>query len=227
MIHIPLDGTVDIYEEGDSLTFGTGSSTLNGYRGPLNTQLDTDRSNGDIPATLLFNYVGNTTSGSAPTDHHRGIPSSTTVDHIADTLTQLPGVVPASQAIVILHIGINDGTSALLTSQFPDHYKLLARRIHNKLRSKSTLRLIFSKLQYVTTVPDARVDSMNAALDIIWPELAREGIEFETMSWAIPGLPTVDGVHPTNAGYQQIAVTGPSGFNYHQAFRALIGYPLP
>ena len=225
MTHTPMDGTVDVYMVGDSTTFGTGSTTLNGYRGPLNTQLDADRTGGAFPGTLLFPQVGNTTSGTAPTDHHRGIPSSTTVVHIADDLTQLPAVVPASQCIVIVHIGLNDGTSALLTTQFFDHYMLMIRREHNLLRSKLP-RFIFSKLEYVTTVPNSRIDSMNADLDRAWIELAREGVEFETMSWAIPGLPTTDGVHPTDSGYQQIAVTGPSGFNYRQAFRALIGYPL-
>jgi hypothetical protein len=61
----------------------------------------------------------------------------------------------------------------------------------------------------------------NAQLQTIWLELAREGIEFETMSWNVPGyVATLN-----QPQYDDIGFRGMPGFNYHTAMRALVGFP--
>lgn len=221
--HTPLDGDVSIYCVGDSTTQGLVSpdpqppqNMMNAWRKALSDALEADKVSGDLPATLIFHWEGPIDSGQAPSNHHDGLAGETANHQFTAQLANLPGYVTQSKVIVPVQIGLNDGAHPELLAVFPTSYLNLIRRAHNLLRDKHP-RFIFGLINS----NGGPGDTINAELPGLWAQLRHDGIEFETMSWAGYGYPT----HPTQAGYDEIAVTIPT--NYHIAMRAILGYPMP
>lgn len=229
--HTPMTGPISIYCVGDSDTYGliTGGDPpigdLDSYRVSLNNALQTDIGNGVFPPGLTLTFEGPIVSGHAPANHHDGVSGQTTWDQFPIVLSQYNAVTKPS-LIVPLHIGLNDAVGAFPDpSGFPLGYLSLVRRIHNLYRGLNP-RFIFSILQVQTqTHPegDTTIELLNSELPGLWIELAREGIEFETISWNLPDNFT----HLTQAQYNAMGAGNGDGFEYHIAIRKLMGYPIP
>jgi lysophospholipase L1-like esterase len=181
---------------GDSITRGSGSTNLNGYRRPLFRKLEA--------ASHSVDFVGSQLNGSTDFDRNHEGHSGWSADggskgSIADNVFNFLGLNPAD--IVLLHIGTNDIEEGHASSAD-------IARILNEIRRRSTditvvLALIINQYPYSpeTTAYNAEVNHM--ALQRIADGHPIILVDMENALLYPDDLG--DGVHPNNSGYAKMA----------------------
>jgi hypothetical protein len=213
----PLTGNQKWLNLGDSITYGQNDPALNGFRKKRNAALDADRIAGAIPSSLTFTYVGSTTSGDAPTDHHRGVPGWTLPDQIADAPTQygVGNPVPVVN-ICSIFMGMNDANSDALVNAYTTNYLTLVGLINSLA---GCTHFIGNLIQYPTDAIQSKLDRiarLNAQLPGIWNTMQGMGLYVARTNLCVSTLPT----HPDATGFD-VFVAG-----YRAPDRAILGYPI-
>jgi lysophospholipase L1-like esterase len=173
---------------GDSLTAGVGSSTGAGYRAALHAEL--------TRAGVTVDFVGSRSSGPGPDADNEGHPGWRT-DNLTDNIERW--LAAAKPDVVLLDIGTNDLTRRFDAEIAPAKTADLIDRITRQLPD---VRVVVAKL-LVVGYASAAFRRYNATLAGV---VAARGprVSLADMS-RIPVANTVDGVHPTDSGYRQMA----------------------
>ncbi len=185
---------------GDSITHGYGSVDEGGYREPLYRRL--------VGVGWRPDFVGSLTDGQFPEPDHEG--------HDGATIRRLTSIYSGAEAtragqVTLLMVGTNDvwrGTG-------PDHASLapqnLDRLIQTIFDSNSSTRL------FVASIPPvwdghahqelAAVKDYNAAIPGIVAAWAARGktIHYVDVYSRVTPSDLIDGVHPSDVGYEKIA----------------------
>jgi len=184
---------------GDSLTFGVGSSSGDGYRRTLRAELGA--------AGVAVDFVGSQRSGVGTDADNEGHPGWFTDDLAA----YLPDWLTAAQPdVVLLNIGTNDIIRQHGAALAAARTAGLIDRITQQLPQ---VRVVVAKL-LVVGYAAAGFRRYNAALASI-VAARRSRVSLADMS-RISARNTVDGVHPTDTGYRQMA------FQWFQALRPVL-----
>lgn len=200
---------------GDSLTYGIGSSTRSGYRATLRDEL--------LATGVDADFVGSQSNGLGEDNQNEGHPGWRT-DNVAEHIQEW--LSASHPDVVLLDIGTNDldrdfdraGTAARTAD--------LIDRITSQLPG---VRVVVAKLLVVERFASI-YNAYNAALaNVVAARSPR--VTLADMS-RIPAANTVDGVHPTDLGYRQMA------YQWYQALQPVLGagrawspvaspYPVP
>jgi lysophospholipase L1-like esterase len=197
----PARKPIRVLPLGDSLTWGKGSTDHLGYRAHLHRAL--------TAAGLDVDFVGTQHNGTGADTDHEGHPGWR-INQIHARLG--PWLRAADPDVVLLDIGTNDYVQRHDVARAParlaalvDQIKVLAPDAH----------IVLAKLLVIDGERRAAgVRQLNAAI----PRIAaarRSRVTVADMS-RIPVANTVDGVHPTNAGYRQMA------YQWLQALRTVL-----
>jgi lysophospholipase L1-like esterase len=180
--------TIRVMPLGDSLTAGVGSSTGAGYRAALHAEL--------TRAGVTVDFVGSRRSGPGPDADNEGHPGWR-IDNLTDNVEQW--LAAAKPDVVLLDIGTNDLTRKFDAEIAPAKTADLIDRITRELPD---VRVVVAKL-LVVGYAAAAFRRYNATLAGV---VAARGprVSLADMS-RIPVANTGDGVHPTDAGYRQMA----------------------
>lgn len=178
---------------GASITEGVGSSTGNGYRGPLHDALEADGYDPD--------FVGGLRNGTMADPDHEG--------HSGWRIDQVAGIVDGSLArykpnVVTLQVGTND-----LGQQYevPTISNRLDALIDRVLAGSPGVTVLVSPL-FVTTNPT--IEATRAEYDRRVPEIVRakqaqgKHVGFVDTS-SVTAADLSDQLHPGDAGYRKVA----------------------
>jgi lysophospholipase L1-like esterase len=187
---------VKIMPLGDSITFGVGSTDLNGYRKPLYQALTT--------AGYNFDFVGSLTNGDFLAPHHEGHEGwhADAVDTNSDILGQVYSWLTANPAdIVLLHIGTNDisvgGQNANEVSGILDEIDRFS------IDTKVILALIIDRQTHSSATTQFNIDVYNMAQNRI---AADDDIIIVDMEHALNyATDMYDNLHPNDVGYAKMA----------------------
>ncbi|MEU4557085.1 SGNH/GDSL hydrolase family protein [Actinoplanes sp. NPDC023936] len=184
---------------GDSLTFGKGDKSENGYRDSLFTWLALSGVHAD--------FVGSQSNGSGADTGHEGHPGwriAWLTRHASYWMTKF------RPQVVLLDIGTND----LLRHQAAGAPKRLNDLIDRMIAADPEVRIVLAKLLVVRGKHAKEFRSFNAALT---KAAARRpgNVTLVDMS-VIPASDTVDGVHPDELGYRKMA------FQWYQGLRTVL-----
>lgn len=186
----PAPPPVRILPLGDSLTSGVGSSDGSGYRARLRGAL--------TAAGLRVDFVGSQRSGTGADTDHEGHPGWR-IDQIDAQLGRW--VRAADPDVVLLDAGTNDYVQGRHTTRTPIRLAWMVDRIH-ALAPRA--RIVLARLLVIAGDQRAvGVRELNAAIPRI--AAARRGYVTVADMSRIPAVNTVDGVHPTDLGYRQMA----------------------
>jgi lysophospholipase L1-like esterase len=186
---------------GDSITFGSWSSTGEGYRGPLWNAL--------IQTGMAVDFVGDYQNGdgSLPDRDHEGTPSQR-ADELAPLIPEL--MATYAPDIVLLMIGTNDveqegnngqpGAASTLKGEIG----LILDRIHVGAPGATV---------FLSTLPPLRsdihgsgsIDAANAAIRAAAAEAVAKGERVTLVEQSLTTADLFDGIHPNDTGYQKIA----------------------
>ena len=186
---------------GDSLTRGVGSSDVAGYRKRLYASL--------TAAGVAVDFVGSQNTGAGFDNDHEGHPGWR-IDQIdAQTARWVRATDPD---IVLLDAGTNDYVQKHDVARAPARLAKLVDRI---IMLAPHAEIVLARLLVIEGDRRAAgVRALNAAIPGI--AAARRGhVTVADMS-RIPVANTVDGVHPTDAGYRQMA------YQWFQALRKAV-----
>jgi len=184
---------------GDSLTYGVGSSTGDGYRRTLRAELGV--------AGVAVDFVGSQRSGVGADADNEGHPGWRTEDLAA----YLPDWLAAAQPdVVLLDIGTNDIIQRYGAAVAAARTAGLLDRITRQL---PRVRVVVAKLLVVgyAAADFRRYNGMLASI----VAARRSRVSLADMSRISPRS-TVDGVHPTDVGYRQMA------YQWYQALRPVL-----
>ncbi|KAF2218550.1 SGNH hydrolase-type esterase domain-containing protein [Elsinoe ampelina] len=181
---------------GDSITYGFADPTANGYRAKLYSSL---QSAGASP----LDFLGSIKSGNfADTDNEGRI--GYTISQIATATAAISYLRPN---IVLLHAGTNDALRRYETSD--KAIPRLGQLIDQIYTQWPNVVLLVAKL-----VPDTEaaaqtyINDINAAIPGIVSARTATGKKIAIVDMSPPNLTTadlVDGIHPTQAGYEKMA----------------------
>jgi lysophospholipase L1-like esterase len=192
---------VRIMPLGDSLTWGKGSSGGSGYRADLFGRL--------TAAGVAVDFVGTRHTGAGADADHEGYPGwriDQIADHVDDWLAQ------DAPDVVLLDIGTNDYVQH---RDLPFTTERLAGLIDRILADAPNARIVVAKLLVIAGAERSLgVEAFNAALPWIAARHA-DRVTVADMS-RISAASTVDGVHPRDAGYRQMA------YQWFQALRGVL-----
>jgi lysophospholipase L1-like esterase len=187
---------VRIMPLGDSITRGSRSTDINGYRRPLFQMLEA--------ASHSVDFVGSQLDGSTDFDRNHEGHSGWSADgssrgSIADSVYNFLGLNPAD--IVLLHIGTND-------IEEEHAYSADIARILDEIRRRSTgitvvLALIINQDPYSPETTAYNVEVSNMALQRIAQGHPIILVDMENALVYPNDLE--DGVHPNNSGYAKMA----------------------
>ncbi|KAG9242059.1 SGNH hydrolase-type esterase domain-containing protein [Calycina marina] len=178
---------------GASITYGTGSSTGNGYRRDLLQKLTAGNN--------TVNFIGSQTSGNMTNNRNEGHPGLT-IDQMLevskDSLTKLPNVI-------LLLVGTND----ILANKYKTVPKRMGDTIDGLVKACPDATILVSQLTTSTnaTIAD-RIEEFDTALVPIVKSRADAGkhIALVDMSKILDTKRDFhDNIHPNNAGYAKIA----------------------
>jgi lysophospholipase L1-like esterase len=187
---------VRIMPLGDSITRGSGSTSINGYRRPLFQRLEA--------ASHFVDFVGSQLDGSTDFDrNHEGrsgwYADGGSTGSIADNVYYFLGLNPAD--IVLLHIGTND---------IEEEHASAAdiARILDEIRRRSThitvvLALIINQYPYSPETSAYNAEVSNMALQRIAQGQPIILVDMENALLYPDDLK--DGVHPNDNGYAKMA----------------------
>ncbi|MFE6620047.1 ricin-type beta-trefoil lectin domain protein [Streptomyces sp. NPDC057740] len=178
---------------GDSITWGVGSSTGNGYRGPLWNQLSADGH--------PLDFVGTVRGGSMSDPDNEG--------HSGYRIDQIAALADASLTryrpnVVTLHIGTNDLNGNYQPSTAADRLKSLVNQVTADVPDATVL--VASLVVSTSGSEEQYRAAYNQATRQIVSEAQAAGkkVAFVDMS----GLTTADladTLHPNDSGYQKMA----------------------
>jgi lysophospholipase L1-like esterase len=182
---------VKVMPMGDSITWGQGSSTNSGYRGPLWLRLRNE-------AGYAPDFVGTQTSGTigdADNEGHRGWQ----IDQLqANATTWINTYQPD---VVLLHIGTNDMYRNYQVATAPDRLSALIDQI---LAARPGIYVLVAKI-IPSTNADAqpRINAYNAAIPGI---VAAKGDHVRMVDMTnLASADLFDQVHPNDAGYAKMS----------------------
>ncbi|HEV2634856.1 MAG TPA: ricin-type beta-trefoil lectin domain protein [Actinocrinis sp.] len=179
---------------GDSITFGTASSTGNGYRQPLWNALTGEG--------YALNFVGSVSSGTMADDHNEGHPGL--------RIDQISGLTDSSLAtykpnIITLMAGTNDMVQNFQESTAPNRLSSLIDQI---LADDPSATLLVANLIIGTNSNIAAGEpAYNATIPGIVQskQTAGKHVVFVNMSALTASDLAPDGIHPNDTGYQLMA----------------------
>jgi lysophospholipase L1-like esterase len=182
---------VKVMPMGDSITWGQGSSTNSGYRGPLWLRLRNE-------AGYAPDFVGTQSSGTigdANNEGHRGWQ----IDQLqANATTWITTYQPD---VVLLHIGTNDMYRNYQVATAPDRLSSLIDQI---LAARPGIHVLVAKIVPSTnTDAQARINAYNAKIPAIVAAKGDHVRLVDTTNLASTDL--VDQVHPNDAGYAKMS----------------------
>ncbi|GAA2637297.1 SGNH/GDSL hydrolase family protein [Paractinoplanes durhamensis] len=198
---------------GDSITYGVGSKTGDGYRYALYWRL--------IEAGLPVDYVGSLTAGRGPEDAnegHRGWTIEQLSEHVDEWLeTYEPDVI-------LLHIGTNDMVRGVPDA--PTHLDELLDRI---AEDRPAAEVFVAKIVGIADYREVgsrmrRTTAYNAAVTRI---VASKGSRFHLVDQSdVRGIDMWNREHPNDYGYQKMA------WNYYRAMEPVLNrsrsaWPMP
>ncbi|MBH1939022.1 hypothetical protein I5Q34_32995 [Streptomyces sp. AV19] len=178
---------------GDSITFGTGSSTGSGYRANLRDQLTSHSED--------VRFVGSQRSGEAPVREHEG--------HYGWKIGGLTGrtarwLTAAKPNVVLLHIGTNDMHDDYRADQAP---KRLAELINEIVVAAPGVTVLVSSL-----VPSAdprtqeRIARFNSAVPQVVTDYQDKAFQVEYVDMSrVTADDLRDDLHPNDDGYRKMA----------------------
>jgi len=176
---------------GDSITYGLGSSTLNGYRQPLLNLLP----------SRTITYIGAQKSGTMKNPENEGY-GGAIISEIATsslpTLAQHPN-------LVLLLAGVNDINR---NNEIPGAPRRLAKFVETIFEKCAETVVVVAQL---TPFPDRQdeVDELNAGIERFVNEMIAWGkhVVLVKMEECLtdPREQLVDGLHPNDKGYERMA----------------------
>ncbi|BBH63934.1 SGNH hydrolase [Actinoplanes sp. OR16] len=184
---------------GDSLTFGKGDKTENGYRNWLFSWLTLSGVDAD--------FVGSQSDGTGTDTGHEGHPGwriawlTRHVDYWMSTY---------KPQVVLLDIGTND----LIRNQANGSTQRLGKLIDRIVAADPDVKIVLAKLLVVKHKNAREFRAFNAKLAKVAARHPRN-VTLVDMS-VIPASDTVDGVHPDQDGYQKMA------FQWYQGLRRVL-----
>ena len=182
-------GPIRIMPLGDSLTFGKGDRTENGYRSTLHTWLTASGVDAD--------FVGSQSNGTGADTGHEGHPGW----RIAWITRHVDFWMATYQPqVVLLDIGTNDLLHAKEIAGSPQRLNTLLDRI---VAADPDVRIVLAKLLVVGGRHRKAFTAFNATLAKAAAR-HRDNITLVDMS-RIPASDTVDGVHPNSLGYRKMS----------------------
>jgi lysophospholipase L1-like esterase len=188
----PLQGkALRIMPLGDSITFGVGSTTGNGYRQNLLDELSADGARVD--------YVGSLRSGTMADPDNEGHSGAliSEIDAAEDTATSA-----YRPNVVLLHAGTNDTNRDTEMSTAPQR---LAHLIDDIVAHDPGVVVVVAQI-----VPNAnadaqrRVDAFNAAIPDLVNARSAQKVVLASMS-RVTTAQLADGLHPNDSGFQTMA----------------------
>jgi lysophospholipase L1-like esterase len=195
---------VRIMPLGDSLTKGTGSPGLNGYRISLQSRLNEAGRVWDFVGSLKY---GNT--GDVDNEGHGGYST-------ARLLAEMDGWLAAQRpTFVLLHIGTNDLTAGLPAAGVAERLALIVRKVHehNPLAHVYVAKIIGTQVAEQNT----RTQEYNALIPgVVSEEKALYSRTYLVDMSMIGGQDLYDKRHPNQLGYEKMA------YRWYQAIRATI-----
>jgi lysophospholipase L1-like esterase len=192
--------TVRIMPLGDSITSGNDDWSSDGYRRELGDRL--------AAAGLKYDFVGSLRAGTGADRDHEGH-GGWTIDQVRAKINRW--LVTYRPEVVLLNLGTNDMIKNVASEQAPARLSALLDAI---LGSSPDIRVVVAK---VSPVPGTARPGWSPRLPKIAPRMvayngaipavvASKGpraslVDMSRVSWA----DTKDGIHPTPAGYRQMA----------------------
>ena len=196
----PPAPAVRIMPLGDSITFGKGDPTGNGYRATLYSWL----TEAGVPA----GFVGSQHHGTGAGDGHEGHPGW----RIAQLTDRIDGWMADSRPdVVLLDIGTNDLLHHDRVAEAPDRLRTLLDHI---LVANPRARILLARLLVVDHGHEADFEAYNAALTRLAAFYPAE-VTVVDMA-AVPVTNTVDHVHPDALGYRQMA------YQWYESLRTVV-----
>jgi lysophospholipase L1-like esterase len=182
---------VKVMPMGDSITWGQGSSTNSGYRGPLWLRLSNE--GGYAPDFVGTQRVG--TIGDPDNEGHRGWQ----IDQLqANATTWITTYQPD---VVLLHIGTNDMYRNYQVDMAPDRLSALIDQI---LAARPGIYVLVAKIIPSTNAgAQLRINAYNAKIPAIVAARGDHVRMVDTTNLASADL--VDQLHPNDAGYAKMS----------------------
>lgn len=182
---------------GDSITVGVGSTSGDGYRTPLAQYM--------VPVEQLYTaqWVGSQTSGSQSDPYNEGHSGW----QISDLTAQIDGWMATEQPdLVLLEGGVNDARAGVDSATMAARMQALLGRI---LADSPSARVIVADIvpPWYGTQQDAAsvaVQQYDAQLPAV-VAAAGPRVSLARMSAAVSSSQLGDGLHPTDAGYWDMA----------------------
>lgn len=191
----PADLTpVRILPFGDSITYGVGSSTVSGYRGALQANLDR--------WGRRYRFVGSRASGSMAQPANEGHPGWR-IDRLADIERRT--ILDYAPNVVLLHIGTNDIKANLDLDTAPEKLRRLIDAID---RDAPGVTVLVGSLMGTTwsDAIDANMMTFNRRASALVETMRAAG---RKVAWVDMGQVTTadlrDGLHPNDTGYAKMA----------------------
>ena len=179
---------------GDSITFGKGDPTENGYRATLHSWL-----------SQPVDFVGSQRNGATAHEGHPGW-------RIAQLTERIDGwMADARPDIVLLDIGTNDLLRHDRIAEAPDR---LVELIDHIVAANPQVRILLAELLVVDRGHEADFEGYNSTLPLV-AALYPDNVTLVDMA-RVPVANTVDHVHPNALGYQQMA------YQWYEALRDVV-----
>ncbi|GAA3601718.1 SGNH/GDSL hydrolase family protein [Kineosporia mesophila] len=187
---------VKIMPLGASMTYGTGSTTGNGYREVLRQQL--------TGAGVSIDYVGSLKSGTTDDPENEGH-GGYRIDQVAAGAENW--LATYTPDVVLLAAGTND---TLQNYDLPNAPARLSALIDEILAARPGVTLVVGTLQPSgNAANDAEVDEFNAAAKtLVEQKIAdgTDGLHLADLNAVLNSSDlTSDGIHPNDGGYSKIA----------------------
>ncbi|HLZ57853.1 MAG TPA: SGNH/GDSL hydrolase family protein [Ktedonosporobacter sp.] len=192
---LTLQGSVRIMPLGDSITAGEGSTDGSGYRAALWKAYQAAGNHVD--------FVGSQHSG--PQDippEHEGHPGWR-IDQLASHITDWLAIYQPH--IILLHIGTNDILQNRSLSTAPARLDNLIERITEQLPTSWVIVAQITPLG--KPLFNVKVMAYNSVIPLLVQHLQQLGkhVTFVDIYDAVPVKDLLDGIHPNDAGYAQMA----------------------
>lgn len=192
-VPLPTDKALRILPTGDSITWGEGESSGNGYRASLITQL--------IDTGFGVTLVGSQRNGQFANNYNEG--------HRGWRIDQIAGIINNTITnwqpnVITLMIGTNDCLQLSDVSQAPSRLTALLRQMFNT--SPNVAVALATLIPAASSSAQSCIVNLNSHIPDIVNQLRSEGyhiIMADMRAVTINELP--DGIHPNAAGYQKIA----------------------